>query len=504
MYNIYNIMKSNFVLPVLLGFLLLAPKVTAQIIINSNEVDTFQTAGEGDLYIDNDSIFYIGVQSGKLKELGIVTEKGVNDGDILVWDASLDQWKVGVNLDKLSASGNTGWGLTGSSINSSSFLGSTNQEDLTFKVNNLESGRISIFQLSSAFGYNSTAGYKSAIFGNEILDSGVESIAIGYNARSKYRSVSVGTESNKNLNVGTESVAIGFSSNSNYRSVAIGNSALANNNNSIAIGYNASATGSNAIAIGQGSSASQNNSLILGNGNDVGIGTSTPNNRLEINSGVANNSGLTFTNLTNTTVSTQNAKPLGIDATGKVVSREKASLTDNGDGTLTFSNESGTSDDITFNSVIPSPQTINTQTIWIDGESDQITSTGYTNVQTKSFILEGGLLGTKNAIRIVCYRRKGNSNQRIRLRYGGQAFFESGDLGNESARIEFIIFGNGSTSSQKAFMDDANTGSNGQKFGIVNVNSTLNQMIEIQIRKTGGNNNGVFDFAFAELLTIGQ
>ena len=65
--------------------------------------------------------------------------------------------------------------------------------------------------------------------------------------------------------------------------------------------------------------------------------------------------------------------------------------------------------------------------------------------------------------------------------------------------MEFIIFGNGSTSSQKALMDDAKGGS-GQRFGTVNVDSTSDQIIEIQIRKTGGGDNGVFDAAFAELL----
>ena len=52
-------------------------------------------------------------------------------------------------------------------------------------------------------------------------------------------------------------------------------------------------------------------------------------------------------------------------------------------------------------------------------------------------------------------------------------------------------------------MDDAKGGS-GQRFGTVNVDSTSDQIIEIQIRKTGGVDNGVFDAAFAELLIIGQ
>lgn len=50
----------------------------------------------------------------------------------------------------------------------------------------------------------------------------------------------------------------------------------------------------------------------------VGIGTTAPNNKVEINSGTANTSGLRFTNLTSATpVST--GQTIGVDATGNIV-----------------------------------------------------------------------------------------------------------------------------------------------------------------------------------------
>ena len=67
-----------------------------------------------------------------------------------------------------------------------------------------------------------------------------------------------------------------------------------------ALGYGAdvaTANLSNATAIGYNTVVSASNSLILGNGANVGIGTSTPNNKLEVNSGTGGASGLRLTQL---------------------------------------------------------------------------------------------------------------------------------------------------------------------------------------------------------------
>jgi hypothetical protein len=58
---------------------------------------------------------------------------------------------------------------------------------------------------------------------------------------------------------------------------------------------------------------------ILNNGN-VGIGTATPANKLEITQGTAGNSGLRFTNLTSSsTATTASSKVLGVNANGDVI-----------------------------------------------------------------------------------------------------------------------------------------------------------------------------------------
>lgn len=59
---------------------------------------------------------------------------------------------------------------------------------------------------------------------------------------------------------------------------------------------------------------------------EVGIGVENPSDKLELNSEIANDSGLTFTQLKSTTPATPKAKALGVTATGKVVTVDMASL----------------------------------------------------------------------------------------------------------------------------------------------------------------------------------
>ncbi|MDO9187031.1 MAG: tail fiber domain-containing protein [Bacteroidia bacterium] len=62
------------------------------------------------------------------------------------------------------------------------------------------------------------------------------------------------------------------------------------------------------------------NSQIVDDGTNVGINTSTPNNKLEINSGIANASGLTFTNLNlASTADSANGKVLSLNSSGAVI-----------------------------------------------------------------------------------------------------------------------------------------------------------------------------------------
>ena len=67
-------------------------------------------------------------------------------------------------------------------------------------------------------------------------------------------------------------------------SIAIGSDAITGGENSIAIGNGAS-TGQyhNSVAIGQGATSGSDNTIILGDGSqNVGIGTSNPNEKLEV------------------------------------------------------------------------------------------------------------------------------------------------------------------------------------------------------------------------------
>ncbi|PKF73647.1 hypothetical protein [Chryseobacterium sp. PMSZPI] len=90
---------------------------------------------------------------------------------------------------------------------------------------------------------------------------------------------------------------------------------------------------------------------VLKNGN-IGIGIEKPTARLEVSSGIQNDSGVRFTNLTSNSPTTPNAKLLGVDAQGKVVLAEGTgsgggngwNLTGNA-GTNPSTNFIGTTDD---------------------------------------------------------------------------------------------------------------------------------------------------------------
>lgn len=64
----------------------------AQELISSASVSTFNTAGQGDLYVDENNVYYIGLEDGGLKEIGIITERGTTDGQVLRWSTSQQNW----------------------------------------------------------------------------------------------------------------------------------------------------------------------------------------------------------------------------------------------------------------------------------------------------------------------------------------------------------------------------------------------------------------------------
>ena len=126
------------------------------------------------------------------------------------------------------------------------------------------------------------------------------------------------------------------------------------------------------------------------------------------------------------TVTNNSALVLQSDGTNwhQIIVDSKATMTDNGNGTFTFSNAEGTTDDVVITAQAPNENTVVSSALWLDTSALQITTTNYS--QGKSFVVPGGSLGTQNAIKITGYRRRGSNNQGIRLRYGGQTFFTSG------------------------------------------------------------------------------
>lgn len=64
-----------------------------QELISSIGVPSFSTASQGDLYVDDNDVYYIGLEDGSLKEIGVVIQTGASDDEILAWNASNQQWQ---------------------------------------------------------------------------------------------------------------------------------------------------------------------------------------------------------------------------------------------------------------------------------------------------------------------------------------------------------------------------------------------------------------------------
>jgi hypothetical protein len=77
-----------------IAFLLLIAQSHGQISISSSAVSGFSSASQGDLYLDDNGVYYIGLETGALKEIGIVTKQGTQDGQILKWDTSNLIWQA--------------------------------------------------------------------------------------------------------------------------------------------------------------------------------------------------------------------------------------------------------------------------------------------------------------------------------------------------------------------------------------------------------------------------
>ena len=235
------------------------------------------------------------------------------------WDGT--QWvEIGIDGKYWKLTGNAG-------TTSSNFIGTTDNVDLHFRINNTASGFLS--QNNTAFGYqsgysitsnainnvffgdnagyNDTEGDENVFIGHRVgyyMQKGNSNTAIGYNAFYNYGGAGGGPRDGGNKNVaigkwamfnpyqGDGNVAVGFDAfslpNSGEYNVFIGyNSDRDNNNNlnnAIAIGANSVADADNATAIGYRAYASQANSLILGQTtNDGNQNSATANTNVGIN-----------------------------------------------------------------------------------------------------------------------------------------------------------------------------------------------------------------------------
>lgn len=233
----------------------------------------------------------------------------------------------------------TAWGITGNAGTSSAtnFVGTTDNQDVIFKRNNVLSGRLGASNTSfgvdalsgtplndnTGFGFNAlrvnSAGNNTA-FGSRALQAntiGTDNVSMGHLALSSNSigssNTAVGKSALGNSTAAANNVAIGHSalSTSLFSSQSTGVGYLTdvgNSTNSTAIGARAMATTSNVVVLGSiagvnGATASVN----------VGIGTTSPRSKLE-----AEGPNVTTGSTTPGTVHVMSNNPQGIDVGGSI------------------------------------------------------------------------------------------------------------------------------------------------------------------------------------------
>ena len=187
------------------------------------------------------------------------------------WLSLVSNEKLNTEINNIeTAAGGSGWADGGNNATTGDFIGTTNYVPLEFRVNDQQVGYFDPVG-GMALGSEANANQNKSIAIGDHADSStsIEAIAVGSQSNaSGYRSTSIGTYSQSSLN----------------NSIAIGTNANASGENSIAIGDNTSASAQNSTAIGHNASADQANTVILGDisNTNVGIGTSTPSEKLEV------------------------------------------------------------------------------------------------------------------------------------------------------------------------------------------------------------------------------
>ncbi|WP_412468552.1 hypothetical protein [Pedobacter sp. KLB.chiD] len=234
---------------------------------------------------------------------------------------------------KIGTASAAGWSLTGNAGTNSAvnFLGTTDNQDLLFKRNNVLLGRLYVNSLAfgiSSLPASSIGSYNNA-FGSNTLTrntTGSANTALGWtsfpnnttgsaNVGVGWRTGEANTTGNQNIAVGNEALNINETGSFN---IAIGNAATSTSTSSsfnimigsganvdteggsnLALGTGANVSGTNltnASAIGTGAQVTASNSLVLGQVANssanipvtkVGIGVTAPNSTLQINGSVS-------------------------------------------------------------------------------------------------------------------------------------------------------------------------------------------------------------------------
>ena len=282
----------------------------------------------------------------------LTTTSGSNAPGFYYWNNPTTSW-VGIGG---SASGNN-WALAGNTVNATTdFMGSTNDADVIFKRNNIQSGKIST--TNTSLGVNSlapaTTRNRNTAIGTEAMYlnvNGDDNTAIGYQAlrtgTDGARNVAIGNNTLMNNTTGGDNTAVGMqslqSNTTGYNNVAVGRSSLYSNtsgSDNSAFGtqsLQSNTTGNSNVAVGRNSlyqntsgnnnsasGASSLHSNTTGNNNSASGASSLQSNTtgfqntasgtssLQSNTTGSNNTGLgynsqTGANLTNATAIGANA-----------------------------------------------------------------------------------------------------------------------------------------------------------------------------------------------------